>query len=135
MFFRRFIHYLIDASLDLHAFVYYCSCLTALLPQSPPSTVLTKFKSWFCLIICLKELFSKESIPYRRLYWFGQRYDIFRISVNTSVPFRVYCYFLYLYIYIYIYICVCVCVCVCVIINIKVYQKTFPLFKTNYSWF
>ena len=37
--------------------------------------------------------------------------------------------------YIYIYICVCVCVCVCVIINIKVYHKTFPQFKTNYSWF
>ena len=28
-----------------------------------------------------------------------------------------------------------VCVCVCVIINIKVYHKTFPLFKTNYLWF
>ena len=33
------------------------------------------------------------------------------------------------------YVCMCVCVCVCVIINIKVYHKTFPLFKTNYSWF
>ena len=33
------------------------------------------------------------------------------------------------------YVCVCVCVCVGVIINIKVYHKTFPLFKTNYSWF
>ena len=27
----------------------------------------------------------------------------------------------------------CVCVCVCVIINIKVYYKTLPQFKTNYS--
>ena len=131
MFFGKFIHYLIDASLDLRAFVYYCSCLTALLPQSPPSTVLTKFKSWFCLIICLKELFSRESIPYWRLYWFGQRYDIFQISVNISVPFWVYCYFLYLYIYIY----VCVCVCVCIIINIKVYHKIFLQFRTNYLWF
>ena len=42
------------------------------------------------------ELKSRESIPYQRLYWFGQRYDIFRISVNTSVPFQVYRYFLYL---------------------------------------
>ena len=31
------------------------------------------------------------------------------------------------------YVCVCVCVCVCVIINIKVYHKTLPQFKTNYS--
>ena len=46
---------------------------------------------------------SRESIPYRRLYRVGQRYDIFRIPVNTGVPFRVYRYFLYL-IYIYIYI-------------------------------
>ena len=25
--------------------------------------------------------------------------------------------------------------CVCIIINIKVYHKIFPQFKTNYSWF
>ena len=31
--------------------------------------------------------------------------------------------------------CVCVCVCVCIIINIKIYHKTLPQFKTNYSWF
>ena len=37
----------------------------------------------------------------------------------------------YIFIYIYMY----VCVCVCIIINIKVYHKTFPQFKTNYSWF
>ena len=42
------------------------------------------------------ELKSRESISYRRLYRFGQRYDIFRIPVNTGVPFRVYRYFLYL---------------------------------------
>ena len=40
---------------------------------------------------------SNESIPYRRLYRFGQRYDIFRIPVNTGVPFRVYHYFLLFY--------------------------------------
>ena len=35
------------------------------------------------------------------------------------------------------YVCmyVCVCVCVCIIINIKVYHKTLPQFRTNYSWF
>ena len=38
---------------------------------------------------------ARESILYRRLYRFGQRYDIFRIPVNTVVPFWVYCYFLY----------------------------------------
>ena len=43
----------------------------------------------------------RMSIPYRRPYRFGHRYDIFRIPVNTGVPFRVYRYFLYL-IYIYI---------------------------------
>ena len=39
---------------------------------------------------------ARMSISYRRPYWFGHRYDIFRISVNTGVPFRVYRYFLYL---------------------------------------
>ena len=76
---------------------------------------------------------ARMSIPYRRPYRFGHRYDIFRIPVNTGVPFRVYRYFLYLYIYICMY--VCMYVCVCVIINIKVYHKTFPQFRTNYSWF
>ena len=42
------------------------------------------------------ELCYVEPLLYRRLYWFGQRYDIFRILVNTDVPFRVYRYFLYL---------------------------------------
>ena len=39
--------------------------------------------------------------------------------------------------YIYIYICmyVCVCVYIYIIINIEVYHKTFPQFRTNYSWF
>ena len=72
---------------------------------------------------------------YQRLYRFGQRYDIFQISVNTDVPFWVYRYFLYLSIYIYICMYVCVCVCVCVLINIKVYHKIFSQFRTNYSWF
>ena len=35
----------------------------------------------------------RELIPYRRLYRFGQQYDIFRILVNTDVPFWVYHYF------------------------------------------
>ena len=61
------------------------------------------------LLFCLDEIWSiglslflnsrivdKKSILYRRLYRFGQRYDIFRIPVNTGVSFRVYCYFLYL---------------------------------------
>ena len=34
-----------------------------------------------------------------------------------------------IYIYIYIYICMCVCI----IINIKVYHKTLPQFRINYS--
>ena len=47
----------------------------------------------------------RKSIPYRRLYRFGQWYDIFRIPVNTGIPFRVYrYYFIYIYIYIYIHI-------------------------------
>ena len=29
----------------------------------------------------------------------------------------------------------CECVCVYIIINIKVYHKTFPQFRINYSWF
>ena len=45
------------------------------------------------------------------------------------------------YIYIYIYVCMYVCMCLCIyiyiyiIINIKIYHKTFPQFRTNYSWF
>ena len=42
------------------------------------------------------QLEVRESISYRRLYRFGQRYNIFRIPINTGVPFRVYRYFLYL---------------------------------------
>ena len=74
-------------------------------------------------------LFARMSIPYRRPYRFGHRYDIFRIPVNTGVPFRVYRYFLYLYIYMY------VSVYIYIIINIKVYNKIFSQFRTNYSWF
>ena len=33
------------------------------------------------------------------------------------------------------YVCMYVCVCVYIIINIKVYHKKFPQFRTNYSWF
>ena len=40
-------------------------------------------------------------------------------------------FYIYQYIYIYMY----VCVCVYILINIKVYHKTFPQFRTNYSWF
>ena len=45
--------------------------------------------------------------------------------------------FLYLYIYIYIFICMCLCIYIYIyiLINIKVYHKTFPQFRTNYSWF
>ena len=42
---------------------------------------------------------SRMSILYQRPYQFGHGYDIFRIPVNTGVPFRVYRYFLYIYIY------------------------------------
>ena len=57
----------------------------------------TFFMLIYVVLFCGREGFEpKELIPYRRLYRFGQRYDIFRISVNISVPFRVYRYFLYL---------------------------------------
>ena len=69
--------------------------------------------------------YRKKYQPYR----FGHRYDIFRIPVNTGVPFRVYHYF------IYIYVCMYVSMYIYIIINIKVYHKTFPQFRTNYSWF
>ena len=39
------------------------------------------------------------------------------------------------FIFINIYIYICVCVCVCITINIKVYHKTLPQFRKNYSWF
>ena len=44
-------------------------------------------------------------------------------------------FYIYKYKYIYIYMYVCVCVYIYIIINIKVYHKTFPQFRTNYSWF
>ena len=37
-----------------------------------------------------EEYVSRVSIPYRRLYRFSQWYDIFRIPVNTGIPFRDY---------------------------------------------
>ena len=46
----------------------------------------------------------KKSIPYRRLYRFGHWYNIFRVPINTDIPFRIYHYFIYLiYIYTHIY--------------------------------
>ena len=54
------------------------------------------------LEIAKEECEAKKSIPYWRLYWFGQRYDIFRILVNTGVSFQVYHKIIYIYIYIYI---------------------------------
>ena len=46
-------------------------------------------------------------------------------------------FYIYKYIYIYVcmYVCMYVCVCIYIIINIKVYHKTFPQFRINYSWF
>ena len=44
-------------------------------------------------------------------------------------------FFIFINKYIYIYICMCMCVCIYIIINIKIYRKTFPQFRTNYSWF
>ena len=57
-------------------------------------------KDYFFGIKFLLQFITRLSIPYRRPYRFGHRYDIFRIPVNTGVPFRVYRYFIYL-IYIY----------------------------------
>ena len=66
-----------------------------------------------------------------KMIYFGT--DQYRCTIS-SLPF---------FFNIYKYICVCVCVCVggwvCmyiyIYIIIKVYHKTFPQFKTNYSWF
>ena len=63
-------------------------------------------------------LITRMSIPYRRPYRFGHRYDIFRIPVNTGVPFRVYRYFIYL-IYIYTHTHT-------YIHKISIYHKTIP---------
>ena len=49
----------------------------------------------------LRQKRLRKSILYRRLYRFGHQYDIFRIPINTGVPFLVYPYFIYL-IYAYI---------------------------------
>ena len=44
-------------------------------------------------------------------------------------------FYIYKYKYIYIYIYMYVFVYIYIIINIKVYHKTFPQFRTSYSWF
>ena len=44
-------------------------------------------------------------------------------------------FFIFINIYKYIYIYIYVCVCIYIIINIRVYHKTLPQFKTNYSQF
>ena len=55
------------------------------------------------LLLCTPSQYTpKKSIPYRMLYRFGHQYNIFRIPINTGIPFRVYCYFIYL-IYVYIH--------------------------------
>ena len=57
----------------------------------------------FKLVVCHNNelpIGNRKSISYRKLYWFNHRYDIFRIPVNTGIPFRIYCYFIYIYIYI-----------------------------------
>ena len=41
----------------------------------------------------------------------------------------------FIFININIYICMYVFVYIYIIINIKVYHKTFPQFRTSYSWF
>ena len=33
------------------------------------------------------------------------------------------------------YVRMCLCIYIYIIINIKVYHKTFPQFRINYSWF
>ena len=48
-------------------------------------------------VVLLDLLEARKSISYRRLYRFGQRYDIFRIPVNTGVLFWIYRYFLLFY--------------------------------------
>ena len=52
-----------------------------------------------------------------------------------SIPVHCFGFTAIFYIYKYIYIYIYTCVCVCIIINIKVCNKTFPQFRTNYSWF
>ena len=65
----------------------------------------------FWIQTCFKPLKARMSILYRRSYRFGHWYDIFRISVNIGVPFRVYRYFfIFINIYMYIYVCMCLCV-------------------------
>ena len=61
--------------------------------------------------------YPTESILYRKLYLFSQRYNIFRILINTGIPFRVYRYYIYIYIYIYVCMYVCMYVYVCVFYN------------------
>ena len=51
----------------------------------------------FLFFDSLTDLMARKSISYRRLYRFGQRYDIFQVPVNTGVPFRIYRYFLLFY--------------------------------------
>ena len=67
--------------------------------------------------------FGYQSIP---MYRFGFTAIFLYLSINI---------YIYVCMYVCMCVCVCVCVCVCIIINIKVYHKTFPQFRTNYSWF
>ena len=75
-------------------------------------------------------LCARKSISYKRLYQFDQLNDIFRYRLILiyrywSIP--VYHFTVIFYIYKLIY------VCVYIIINIKVYHKTLPQFRANYS--
>ena len=73
-------------------------------------------------------------VPEAVLVWPAVRYisDICQYRCTVSgLPL----FFIFINIYIYIYMYVYVCVYIYIIINIKVYHKTFPQSRTNYSWF
>ena len=90
------------------------------------SRVSIVWKEFVCkLSVSSLKLFTlRESISYQRLYWFNQLNDIFRYWSISVYHFEFTVIF-----YIYKYMCVCV------LINIKVYYRKLPQFKTNYSWF
>ena len=105
-----------------HNLIWYTYCITLsfkLMQKNSYEVIFTDKCKANIRVVC--EIKVRESISYWRLYWFDQWNNIFLYQSISVYSFR---FIVIFYIY--------KCVCVCIIINIKVYHKTLPQFRTNY---
>ena len=94
---------------------------------------IVKFNEKLCILDVKGVNTVLEAVPVWPTVRYISNTDQYRCTVSDLPLFFIFIknifFFYILYLYIYIY------VCVYIIINIKVYHKTLPQFRTNYSWF